>query len=1065
MGVLSKIVTELRVDQDAALILERLKQFIPSDDQLADPDRTVAWEVYVELRTRITTQKLRYHDGDESSALQSLYTMFSPCRELLRTYGADCRRTAALVTYMLNHVLRPVTSEWHRRKLAGDFARDDACRDFRAQLEEVRGELIVVERLLYAIATDSTEKPPHLDDDDFTSNSGESIPFDRLLGLPNARTPKAAVEAILTWERCEILERRAEAAKEAERKAKEAVCKAEVEAAKAKEAARSSKPAEVEAAEAKAAETKAVAAARVAAKARRKADSIGNPTSDDETSPACHDLVGLAISGGGIRSATYSLGVLQTLVQFGMLKHVDVISTVSGGGYVGAFLSSILNTSPTANAAHGKKKKKSRTEHPSKETTDRLPPKCSLDKAHPPFKPEIAGDSRAIRELRNHSRYIVPASFVSWALAVGQAAYGVVSNVIILSSLVFAGVLVTAGLEGEVLTDMYSRVLATESLPKSVWVLSKTTTAVWSVSLAMLLTLPFTQRLGRSGGKSETISYFWERITACAFGLSLLMAGIEYLPLAHYGYLLGMHQIGDWLKTAGLLESTSPDGWSLKATFIALFNLGGLIAARSEWISTLGSSYPKLQKAIFSMLWMAGPALFVYAYFELCRVYVAAHPSSIFLFGSDSLSVSPIMFMYLLLGLSLAYSTFINVNFTSLHRYYRNRLAETYLLRQEPDTSVRSAEASSRKPVQQKLSNMRATADSAAPYHLINAAMNLPSSNLAELRGRDCDFFLFSKHYCGSPIQGYQPTRRWENQDPHLDLGTAIAISGAAAAPQMGMGSIKGASFLLTLLNVRLGYWLRRPADATPEPLPGDKSPKSQRWLSAPGPFYLLREAFNWMDHNSSYLNLSDGGHLENLGVYELLRRRCKYIIAIDGECDPDLECPSLMRLQQFAKVDFDIDIEMDIERLRWIELIPAEDTPHDDEKDADAIVRPVRNRTRFSRGHFAVGRVHYPTDPVDETPVTGWLIYVKLSITGNETDYIKDYRRRFPDAPHQSTADQVFEEDQFEAYRRLGEHAAKDLFLPELIGTNNRKSADAGTLDIKDWFEGITSNFFRNND
>ena len=139
MGVLSKIVTELRVDQDAALILERLKQFIPSDDQLADPDRTVAWEVYVELRTRITTQKLRYHDGDESSALQSLYTMFSPCRELLRTYGADCRRTAALVTYMLNHVLRPVTSEWHRRKLAGDFARDDACRDFRAQLEEVRG--------------------------------------------------------------------------------------------------------------------------------------------------------------------------------------------------------------------------------------------------------------------------------------------------------------------------------------------------------------------------------------------------------------------------------------------------------------------------------------------------------------------------------------------------------------------------------------------------------------------------------------------------------------------------------------------------------------------------------------------------------------------------------------------------------------------------------------------------------------------------------------------------------------------------------------------------------------
>src|SRR5690606_28849837 len=131
-----------------------------------------------------------------------------------------------------------------------------------------------------------------------------------------------------------------------------------------------------------------------------------------------------------------------------------------------------------------------------------------------------------------------------------------------------------------------------------------------------------------------------------------------------------------------------------------------------------------------------------------------------------------------------------------------------------------------------------------------NAALNIPASKIPELRGRNSDFFLFSKHYCGSPIVGYLPTCQWEAVDGYLDLATAMAISGAAASPHMGTAPPRGASFFLTLLNVRLGYWLRRPQGG------------EQHWFikafCAPGPMYLLREMFGHVHEQTKYLNVSD---------------------------------------------------------------------------------------------------------------------------------------------------------------------------------------------------------------
>src|SRR4051812_13843370 len=101
-----------------------------------------------------------------------------------------------------------------------------------------------------------------------------------------------------------------------------------------------------------------------------------------------------------------------------------------------------------------------------------------------------------------------------------------------------------------------------------------------------------------------------------------------------------------------------------------------------------------------------------------------------------------------------------------------------------------------------------------------------------------------------------------------------MAVSGAAVSPQMGLGSLPSLSALISFLNVRLNYWIRRPHART--------------LFSEPGFSCLLREMTGvGMSEDKAWISLSDGGHIENMGIYELLRRRCKFIISVDGEADP----------------------------------------------------------------------------------------------------------------------------------------------------------------------------------
>jgi hypothetical protein len=361
---------------------------------------------------------------------------------------------------------------------------------------------------------------------------------------------------------------------------------------------------------------------------------------------------------------------------------------------------------------------------------------------------------------------------------------------------------------------------------------------------------------------------------------------------------------------------------------------------------------------------------------------------------------------------AFVYFFILDINFTSPHRLYRNKLAEAYLIRPalKPTKEKPFDEA-----VSVRLSDLGESAER-APYHLLNCALNVPGSADPQMQGRLADFFLFSPRYCGSPLTGYERTQKWEKADAHLDLGTAMAISGAAAAPQMGLGTMKRFSFWLALLNVRLGYWARRPGK------------KALLFGGAPGLWFLLKEMLGTMDEKSAWLNLSDGGHIENLGVYELLRRRCKYIVAIDGEQDVKMTFHALTTLQRLAFIDFGITIDIDLDDLRL-------------------------NDRGLSRSHFRFCRIRYPRDERGSEEVYGYLIYLKLSLTGNEGEFIRRYRLDDPVFPHQSTADQFFSETQFEAYRSLGEHVGDKLFLKGIVG---EEMATDKNVELEKWFDAL---------
>ena len=117
-----------------------------------DPDRAAAWDLYIELLTRVTTQALPPEDGDEKTALDSVYALFKETRKILRRHGSGCGEFAKLAIPVLNQIIRPFTAKWHRLSLAAAFQEAARCREFRQDLAVLQPRLRNYAKALAAMA-------------------------------------------------------------------------------------------------------------------------------------------------------------------------------------------------------------------------------------------------------------------------------------------------------------------------------------------------------------------------------------------------------------------------------------------------------------------------------------------------------------------------------------------------------------------------------------------------------------------------------------------------------------------------------------------------------------------------------------------------------------------------------------------------------------------------------------------------------------------------------------------------------------------------------------------------
>jgi hypothetical protein len=340
----------------------------------------------------------------------------------------------------------------------------------------------------------------------------------------------------------------------------------------------------------------------------------------------------------------------------------------------------------------------------------------------------------------------------------------------------------------------------------------------------------------------------------------------------------------------------------------------------------------------------------------------------------------------LLAVVTFATAYFVGVNTFSLHGMYGNRLVRAYLgaprrqaRRQhwftgfDEEDNIRMHEVQPRRL-----------------FHVVNLALNLvrPSGKRLEWQQRKAASFTVSPLHSGAPILGYRKSEHYSSRQG-ISLGRAMTISGAAAAPNMGYHSSAPVAFVMTLFNARLGWWLPNPAAA------GRKVWSKSEPTSSLQP--LVWEACGLTDETRPYVYLSDGGHFDNLGLYEMVRRRCRRILVVDSSADPSYAYDDLQATLRKIRVDLGVDIEL------------PEGAPH----------RSMR---------YTVGRIAYHASGLGDD---GVLLYLKPVLRGDEPLDVRHYAAlsRARDGasvfPHQTTADQFFDESQFESYRMLGLYTA----------------------------------------
>lgn len=336
------------------------------------------------------------------------------------------------------------------------------------------------------------------------------------------------------------------------------------------------------------------------------------------------------------------------------------------------------------------------------------------------------------------------------------------------------------------------------------------------------------------------------------------------------------------------------------------------------------------------------------------------------------------------LAFSWTMAKFIDINKFSLQAMYRSRLIRAYLGASNAQPQINRFIGFDRTD-NFYLKNLT---PSIKPFHVVNMALNLVSGERLAWQQRRAASFTASPLHCGSEILGYRPSNEYGGPDG-VSLGTAVAISGAAASPNMGYHSSPAITFIMTLFNARLGSWLG--------------NPKRKSWRDS-GPHSafnsIIREALGRTDESSPYVYLSDGGHFENLALYEMVRRRCRYIVVLDGGCDAKYTYEDLGNALRKIRIDMKVPIDFQ---------------------------QPYSSPGETPKVRCAVAEIRYKE--IDSTLENGYLVYIKPVVLAGDDSDVTAYKAANPAFPHESTGNQWFNESQTESYRMLGVRSVLDTF------------------------------------
>lgn len=682
----------------------------------------------------------------------------------------------------------------------------------------------------------------------------------------------------------------------------------------------------------------------------------------------------LALSGGGIRSATFALGVMQRLAKDDYLQLFDYLSTVSGGGYTGC--STTWLTSQTfrtetlrrfgVNIQLGVRGGAANSDpFPYGHDDPREP-----IRHHPPKNEDLF-----LTYLRSHGEYLIPGGGITLLSGIVVALRGILLNLFVWFPIAVA-IMAVAKLSW-LDVDRFGFTIAL--------VLAEFFGLLFAIASIGYSFYTFRQR------SPQARRYRWRR---------------HFETYARYVLLLAvaLTVIGTLPWFAGFLENWIGQTGSVVAL------VGGIAGGLRSFFksrTTDGGGLP------LDVLAPISAVLFCYGFLLL-----AFHTAGILdQWSWDApLAAAGVMLMF-----SFLLGWFTNLNYVTLHRYYRDRLMEAFMPDMDRVRDNQASAALSAEPA--RLSAMCAESEPRGPYHLINCNLILTGTADKTRKTRGGDSFLLSPLYCGSNATGWLPTKDFHSDE--ITLPTAMAISGAAANPNAGSGGTgitrnPIVSIVMSMLNVRLGYWV-------PNPNPAKASQKIRPNHFNPGLTDLIDYQRN---ENSKILRLSDGGHFDNLGLYELIRRRVEFIVCCDAGADPDYAFGDLTNAIARAEQDFGAVIKFEDPELALLMPSGVLDFPR---------------RSPFSRRAHARARITYADGSI------GTLIYLTTVIIRELRLQLLGYMGANPAFPDETTADQFFDEAQFEAYRELG-FAVADRMLAD-----PGKPASAGRPAIRGFADEFT--------